>query len=115
MTEGFIDSYFEKEFIEKIRESVKKQPTGEYVEYWGNGVLKAKLPYKDGKPNGHIHGWYDNGRDAFKGFFTEGVKQGIHITFYRTEEKDHTNQARILVYDELLLHLYLLLFISKAR
>ncbi len=100
MTEGFIDDYFGKEFIEKIREGIKKDPTGEYVEYWENGNLKVKLPYKDGKPNGHIHGWYDNGRDAFKGFFNQGVKQGIHITFYRTEEKEHAKKARHFIYNE---------------
>lgn len=102
MVEGLIDPYFGKEFIEKIRESIKKQPTGEgeYVEYWDNGTLKVKLPYKDSKPNGHLHGWYDNGRDAFKGFFKEGVKQGIHITFYRTEEKQHAKQVRLLSYND---------------
>ncbi len=102
MVEGFIDPYFGKEFFEKIREAIKMQPTGdgEYIEYWENGVMKVKLPYKGGKPNGHLHGWYDNGRDAFKGFFKEGVKQGVHITFYRTEEKEHTKKARLIVYND---------------
>ncbi len=102
MVDGLIDEVFEKAFFERIKEAIKNNPKGEgvYTEYWPNGVLKAKLPYKDGKANGHIHSWYDNGLDAFKGHFKEGVKQGIHITFYRIEPSGHVNEARLLAYNE---------------
>jgi len=98
MTEGLIDDFFGKDFIQRLKEAVEKSPTGEYVEYWENGALKVRLPYKDRKANGHLHGWYDNGRDAFKGYFKEGIKQGIHITFYYTKQEYITKKARILWY-----------------
>jgi hypothetical protein len=96
-----IDATFDKEFIARITEVIKKQPKGEgeYTEYWENGKLKARLPFKDGKANGHLHGWYDNGLDAFKGYFTAGVKQGIHITFYKTEPNENQEKARLLIFD----------------
>jgi hypothetical protein len=102
MVDGLIDDYFDKEFIGRISQTIKNQPKGEgeYKEYWPNGTLKALLPYKDGKGHGHLHGWYDNGVDAFKGYFTDGIKQGIHITFYRTEPKNNQIKARKLTFDE---------------
>ena len=100
MTEGLVDSYFGKEFIDKLREAITKNQSGEYIEYWENGALKVKLPYKNGKPDGHLPGWYDNGRDAFKGFFKEGIKQGTHITFFRTEPREHAKKAYIHSYSE---------------
>ncbi len=102
MVEGLVDETFDQAFFERIKEAIKNNPKGEglYTEYWQNGVLKAKLPYKDGKANGHIHGWYDNGLDAFKGHFKEGLKQGVHITFFRIEPSGHVNKARLLTYDE---------------
>ena len=101
MIDGILDDTFEKDFFERIDTAVKKQPKGEgvYTEYWPNGTLKAKLPFKDGRANGHVHGWYDNERDAFKGHFKDGIKQGIHITFFRTEPRHHTKEARILRYN----------------
>ena len=62
--------------------------TGEYVSYWDNGQVKVRLPYKDGKPHGHLHGWYKDGKDAFKGYFQNGIKQGIHMSFYFERNKD---------------------------
>ena len=101
MVGGLIDEVFDKEFIARIAEVIKKQPKGEgeYTEYWENGTLKARLPFKDGKANGHLHGWYDNGLDAFKGYFTAGVKQGIHITFFKTEPNENQEKARLLIFD----------------
>ena len=102
MVQGLISEIFDEAFIQKIAETIKQQPTGEgeFVEYWRNGTLKAKLPFKDGKANGHLHGWHEDGTDAFKGFFCEGVKQGVHITFYKMEPKQPMKDARILVYNE---------------
>ena len=49
MIDGILDDTFEKDFFERIDTAVKKQPKGEgvYTEYWPNGTLKAKLPFKD--------------------------------------------------------------------
>jgi hypothetical protein len=102
MVSGLIDGTFDKDFIQRIKSEIERHPTGshEYREYWSNGTLKARLPYKNGRAHGHLHGWYDNGRDAFKGHFYEGVKKGIHITFFRSEPKEHTKEARILTYSD---------------
>ncbi len=99
MTEGLIDEYFGKDFIERINAAIEKNPSGEFVEYWENGNMKAKLPYKNKRAHGHLHAWYDNGVDAFKGHFNEGIKQGTHITFFRTESMAKYKEARILRFD----------------
>jgi hypothetical protein len=100
MVNGLISDIFDEAFIKKISEAIKKQPTGEseFIDYWDNGTLKAKLPFKDGKAHGHLHGWYENGADAFKGHFCDGVKQGVHITFYKSEGRGNGNKARRLTY-----------------
>jgi antitoxin component YwqK of YwqJK toxin-antitoxin module len=102
MVDGLIDDAFEATFFERMKAEIKNNPKGEgmYTECWPNGALKCKLPYKDRKADGHLHGWYDNGLDAFKGYFKEGVKQGFHITFYRIEPSGHVNEARLLAYNE---------------
>jgi len=102
LTVGINDDYFDKAFIERIKKQVQKTPTGTYEEYWKNGALKVRLPYKNGMPHGHIHGWYDNGLDAFKGFYDEGVKQGIHIAFfsiYSFEGYKFADEAKIITYN----------------
>ncbi len=100
MVEGLIDDVFDKNFIQKIQSEITNASTGEYIEYWPKGNLKARLPYKDGKAHGHLHGWHENGRDAFKGYFQEGVKQGIHIIFYPGEYRSNVQKARLLTYNE---------------
>ncbi len=102
MVNGMISDIFDEAFIKKISEAIKKQPNGEgeFVDYWDTGTLKAKLPFKDGKAHGHLHGWYENGVDAFKGHFCNGVKQGTHITFYKVNPMQITKEARILRYNE---------------
>ena len=101
MVDGLIDDYFDEAFFGRLQTALSKQPKGEgeYIECWKNGQLKVSLPFKDGKAHGHLHGWYDNGVDAFKAYFTEGVKQGIHITFFRTESEQHMNDAQILTFN----------------
>ena len=100
MVNGLISDIFDETFIQKISEAIKKKPTGEgeFLDYWENGTLKAKLPFKDGKAHGHLHGWYENGADAFKGHFSNGVKQGVHIIFYRSGGRENGNKARRLTY-----------------
>jgi antitoxin component YwqK of YwqJK toxin-antitoxin module len=89
MVEGLIDGKFNKAFIARIKTEIEKHPAGEgvYIERWNSGRIKARLPYKDGKAHGHLHGWYLSRNDAFKGYFKEGVKQGIHITFFEKSKK----------------------------
>jgi hypothetical protein len=102
MIDGLISEHFGADFFTRVEEAVKKQPAGEgaYTEYWPNGIKRAEIPFKNGKAHGHIHGFYDNGRDAFKGFFNEGVKQGIHITFFRTDVGDKRKRAHVLWFNE---------------
>ncbi|MCH9617345.1 MAG: hypothetical protein SP1CHLAM9_06570 [Chlamydiia bacterium] len=102
MTEGLIDDKFNKAFIARVKAEIEKHPTGEgeYVEYWNCGRIKARLPYKDGKAHGHLHGWYLSGSDAFKGYFNEGVKQGVHITFFCSKDLCSSYHARLLTFNE---------------
>ena len=102
MVAGLIDEIFDKAFIQRIKKEIDKYPMGEgvYIEYWPNGTLKARLPYKDGKAHGHVHGWYKNGNDAFKGYFKEGLKQGIHITFFEADSRENMNIARLLTFTD---------------
>jgi hypothetical protein len=102
MVSGLIDEIFDKKFIGRIKSEIDKNRVGEgeYLEYWPNGNLKARLPYKEGKAHGHLHGWHKNGKDAFKGFFHEGLKQGIHITFFEAESRENLNKARLLTYSD---------------
>jgi antitoxin component YwqK of YwqJK toxin-antitoxin module len=98
---GVSDSSFE-DTLQKIEEREKKQFDGEYVEYWDNGQMKVKGAIKNGFADGHIHGWYKNGYDAFKAFFHEGLKQGVHMAFFPVKNtcSPETNQGRILSYNE---------------
>jgi hypothetical protein len=102
MVFGLIDEIFDKKFIGRIKSEIDKNRVGEgeYLEYWPNGNLKARLAYKDGKAHGHLHGWHENGHDAFKGYFHEGLKQGIHITFFDAESRENINIARLLTYTD---------------
>jgi len=98
---GVTDSSFE-DTLHKIEEKEKNQLEGEYVEYWDNGQIKAKGALKNGFAEGHVHGWYKNGADAFKAFFHEGLKQGVHMAFFPQKNpcSPETNQGRILSYNE---------------
>jgi antitoxin component YwqK of YwqJK toxin-antitoxin module len=99
---GITDPYFIHDTLEKITEMEKSQKSGEYVEYWKNGQMKIRAAFKNGRADGHIHGWYENGCDAFKGHFCEGVKQGIHMAFFPPARGNGptVNYGRFLIYDE---------------
>ncbi len=102
MIDGLIEVEFGPDFFAKVEEALKKQPTGEgvYTEYWPNGIKRAEIPFKNGKAHGHVHGWYANKKDAFKGFFKEGVKQGIHITFFWSDITRNDRDAHVLWFNE---------------
>lgn len=101
MTSSIGDAEFDKAFFVRIKDTIKQHPNayGEYREYWDNGNLKARLPYKDGKAHGHVHGWYKNGKHAFKGHFCEGVKQGVHISFFPYKTKGRDIYSRMLFFN----------------
>ncbi len=82
---GVAEKYFDEEFFKKIAAKELESSTGEYTEYWPNGELKVKVQWKNGKPDGHMHGWYPDCTEAFKGYFKEGLKQGCHMTFFPYE------------------------------
>ncbi len=103
MIDGLISEHFGTDFFARVEEVVQKQPTGEgvYTEYWPNGIKRAQIPFKNGKAHGHVHGFHDNGRDAFKGFFNEGIKQGIHITFFWTKVGERRKKAYVFWFNEM--------------
>ena len=80
----------------------KAQHSGEYTEYWSNGQIKVKAAFKNGLADGHIHGWYENGCDAFKAYFSEGIKQGSHMAFFPPKRcgGPTVNYGRIFSYNE---------------
>ena len=78
------DPYFNEQYI-KIIAQIERDYEGEYIEKWDNGQMRLRVTFKNGKPDGHFHGWFPNGDDAFKGHFSEGTKQGIHIAFIPME------------------------------
>jgi hypothetical protein len=99
---GITDPYFVHDTLEKIAAMEKAHNSGEYVEYWDNGQIKVKAAFKNGWADGHMHGWYANGYDAFKGHFCEGIKQGIHMAFFPPSRcgGPYVNYGRILRYNE---------------
>ena len=101
MVSDVCDEYFGTNFISKVKKEIEKNPKGlgEYIEYWDNGQIKVKLPYKDGKAHGHIHGWYDNGGDAFKGYFHDGVKQSVHMSFLIDKKYAESKAVRLIRYN----------------
>jgi antitoxin component YwqK of YwqJK toxin-antitoxin module len=82
---GIAEKYFDEDFFARIAAKEKESSDGEYIEYWPNGELKVKVQWKNGKPDGHMHGWYPNCLEAFKAYFKEGLKQGIHLSFLPVE------------------------------
>lgn len=97
---GVTSPYFGDEFLSKIALAQKNNKDGEYLEYWPNGQVKVSGAFKNGLAEGHIHGWYEDGTDAFKAFYKQGIKQGVHIAIFPPEIRKLKNAyARILVYN----------------
>jgi len=82
LIEGIGQRYFDSLFFQKLSEAEKNHLEGEYLDHWPNGQLKIKAYFKNGKVDGHVHGWYEDGLDAFKLFFYEEKKVGVHLAFY---------------------------------
>jgi antitoxin component YwqK of YwqJK toxin-antitoxin module len=98
---GIEEVYFDQAFIQRVKAAAEKNEEGEYVENWSNGKRKARIPYKKGFLHGHIHGWYPEGPDAFKGFYKDGLRLGIHMTFDHTDCPTSTvYYTRVLQYDK---------------
>jgi hypothetical protein len=97
---GVGDMHFE-DTLQKIADREKNQQDGEYVEYWDNGQIKIKAAIKNGWAEGHVHGWYQTGCDAFKAYFNEGIKQGVHFAFFPIKSvSPGMNHQRVLRYNE---------------
>lgn len=101
LIKGISDQTFNQEFFSRIKKLEKEQYTGEYTEKWENGQLKIQVQFKNGKVDGHVHGWFDDGIEAFKAFFYENKKAGIHIAFYPVglPRRQSGGIARLLCYD----------------
>jgi antitoxin component YwqK of YwqJK toxin-antitoxin module len=97
---GVGDRQFE-DSLQKLAEMEEVQNSGEYIEYWDNGQIKVKGAFKNGWADGHIHGWYKSGCHAFKAYFNEGVKQGVHFAFFPIRTSwSGCNKQRMLRYNE---------------
>jgi len=101
LIEGISDETFDKAFFDKIVQKEEEKVTGEYTDHWENGQLKIKASFKEGKVDGHVHGWFSDGEEAFKAFFYENKKAGIHIAFHPcgAPRRCHVGIARLLSYN----------------
>ncbi len=100
LIQGISDQTFGNEFIDKIAQLEAKKFTGEFVDYWENGQLKIRASFKDGKVDGHVHGWFSDGVEAFKAFYYENIKAGKHLAFYpKGPRRGVMGIARILSYN----------------
>ncbi len=74
---------------------------GDYKRYWEGDHLKFKADFKNSLPDGHFHGYYPNGSDAFKGHIENGKKLGVHIAFYPPKKgSEVSSNGRILTYND---------------
>lgn len=96
-----LDQTFDASFFQKIKAAEDAKFTGEYLDHWKNGQLKIKATLKEGKVDGHVHGWFPDGFEAFKAFFYENMKVGIHMVFYpkKSPEPELEKIARIYTFD----------------
>ena len=62
--------------------------TGKY----GNGQIKIKETFKDGKYNGEQYTYYDNGQVESKADFENGVAKGTYFQYHRNGEISYTGQ-----------------------
>ena len=100
LIKGISENYFGKDLINKITQAEASHFTGTFIDHWENGQKKITAPFKNGKVDGHLHGWFPDGEEAFKGFFYENKKVGIHIAFYPNEvpRRASSGLARVLAY-----------------
>jgi antitoxin component YwqK of YwqJK toxin-antitoxin module len=69
--------------LEKIREINDAYPkkSGEFLEFYSNGVLKAKGKYKSGKLHGNWQWFRKTGVIMRSGSFKSGAQVGTWITY----------------------------------
>lgn len=79
---------------------------GEYVEYWDKKTLSDKavpklaITYYEGKIQGHVRTWYDNGIQESQKEMSTNAKNGLSTAWYRDgslmmiEEYDHDKLKR---------------------
>jgi hypothetical protein len=97
---GICDLHFGEDFLERLAQAVSLNPNGEYVEYWDNGQIRAKIPYQNGRLEGHLHAWYQNGNSAFKGYYKGGKRVGIQLALFPRGIKGGFDAvARVFEYD----------------
>ncbi len=99
---GIAEHYFDEKYFQKIAKLEEEKFDGEYIDKWENGQMRTKVTFKNGIPDGHFHGWYPNGGEAFKGYLDEGKKRGIHISFFYEDPVYYTSSpiGRLLYYNE---------------
>ena len=71
--------------------SGSKTPKKDWKEYWNNGRLKTKIPFKNEKPEGLGTEWYESGKKKSEGHFKNGKLQGLVTQWYETGKKKSTS------------------------
>ena len=77
--------------------------TGKHTLYYANGVVKEILSLKDGKLNGEVIKYYENGTKMETGQFENNLKFGLWSRFnttgaliaeasYKNDKKDDSNE-----------------------
>lgn len=97
---GVCDEYFGEEFLEELALEVQEACTQEYCDYWESGQMKARIPMRNGRVEGHMHGWYPDGTTAFKGYYVKGKRVGIQLACYPKKEGMKQAVGRLLEYDK---------------
>ncbi len=59
---------------------------GEYIEYWDNGAIKAKLQYKNGKLHGEALYYFPTGQLKTKGKYRNGEKKAKWLFYNKKGE-----------------------------
>lgn len=101
LTDGLVSPDFGPSFFDKLRLLEEKKYTGELLETGENGEIRFTAHLLNGVPDGHVHGYYSDGTEAFKAYFEKGKKIGIHIAFHPKREgaqRSLEGMARLLVY-----------------
>ncbi len=65
---------------------------GDYLEYWPNGAIKAKLHYKNGKLHGEAIYYYPTGQVKTKGKYRKGKRKGKWRFFDTKGNVTHTKR-----------------------
>jgi len=73
--------------VVKLYKSPEMKVLLKKIEYHENGAKRIEGTYKNGKRNGEWTAWYDNGNLWSKGFYSEGVENGMKTVWHKNGQK----------------------------